>query len=52
MKEPQIGPSKKPIPVAISIRPMFYSLSLGFELETTIAMEATALIPLPSPPTN
>ena len=50
MKDPQIGPSKKPIPVAISINPMFASRSLSFEPETTIAMEATELVPEPSPP--
>lgn len=47
-----MGPSKKPIPVAISIRPIFCSRSEGFELETTIAIEATALIPEPRPPIN
>ena len=50
MKEPQIGPNKKPIPVAISTKPMFCSLSLGFELEITMAIEATELTPEPSPP--
>ena len=50
MKDPQIGPNRNPIPVAISIRPMFCSRSLGLELDTTIAMEATALIPEPQPP--
>ena len=38
------------MPVAISIRPIFCSRSLGFELETTMAMEATALMPDPKPP--
>ena len=52
MKEPQIGPNKKPIPVAISINPIFYSLSLDLELETTIAIDATELIPDPNPPIN
>jgi len=50
MKEPQIGPNKKPIPVAISTKPMFCSLSLAFELEITMAIEATELAPEPSPP--
>lgn len=45
-----MGPNKNPIPVAISMSPMFYSLSDGFELETTIAIEATAFMPDPSPP--
>ena len=52
MKEPHIGPNKKPIPVAISINPIFYSLSLDLELETTIAIDATELIPDPNPPIN
>lgn len=52
MAEPQIGPNKKPIPVAISIRPIFCSRSEGFELETTIAIDATAFIPEPRPPIN
>ena len=50
MAEPQIGPSKKPIPVDISIRPIFCSRSDGFELDTTIAMDATAFMPEPRPP--
>ena len=50
MNEPQIGPIRKPTPVAISIRPIFCSLSLALELETTSAIEATALTPEPSPP--
>ena len=52
MAEPQIGPSKNPIPVAISINPILYSRSEGFELDTTIAIEATAFIPEPNPPIN
>ena len=50
MMEPQIGPSKKPTPVAISISPMFCSRSDAFEFDTTIDIEATELIPEPSPP--
>ena len=50
MREPQIGPIKNPIPFAISISPMFYSRSEAFDVETTIAIEATALMPEPSPP--
>ena len=52
MNEPQMGPNKKPIPVAISTKPMFYSLSLAFELETTMAIDATELTPEPRPPTS
>ena len=50
MREPQRGPNKNPTPVAISISPMFYSRSLAFDDEITIAMEATALMPEPNPP--
>ena len=50
INEPQIGPSKNPIPVAISISPILYSLSLYFDVETVRAIDATAFTPEPSPP--
>ena len=50
MSEPQIGPNKKPTPVAISMSPMFYSRSLDFDIDTTIDIDATALMPEPRPP--
>lgn len=50
MSDPHMGPIKKPMPVAISIIPIFISRSDSFELDTMIASVATEFMPEPRPP--
>jgi len=52
INDPHMGPTRKPMPAAISIIPMFISRSESFELDTTIASVATEFIPEPKPPIN
>ena len=52
MTDPHNGPRRKPIPVAVSISPMFCILSDLSEVDTTIAIDATALLPEPRPPST
>jgi hypothetical protein len=50
ISEPHMGPMRKPMPVAISIMPMFISRSASDEWETINARVATEFIPEPRPP--
>ena len=50
INEPHIGPIRKPIPVAISIIPIFISRSDSFDVDTISASVATEFMPDPSPP--